>query len=75
MFDNDILHGKNLCIPCKFYIRMATMETSENQDKIVETLRISLLGGRIHFKNLSVIYKDYTISVLEGSLTWGNTGF
>lgn len=33
MFDNDILHGKNLCIPCKFYIRMATMETSENQDK------------------------------------------
>ncbi|CAI5206341.1 ANM_HP_G0018910.mRNA.1.CDS.1 [Saccharomyces cerevisiae] len=36
----------------------------------VETLRISLLGGRIHFKNLSVIHKDYTISVLEGSLTW-----
>lgn len=36
----------------------------------VETLRVSLLGGRIHFKNLSVIHKDYTISVLEGSLTW-----
>ncbi|EJS42729.1 csf1p [Saccharomyces arboricola H-6] len=36
----------------------------------VETIRVSLLGGRIHFKHLSVIHKDYTISILEGSLTW-----
>ncbi|CCF56569.1 hypothetical protein KAFR_0B02720 [Kazachstania africana CBS 2517] len=36
----------------------------------IESLRISLLGGRIFFKNVTIIHKDYTISLLQGTLTW-----
>ena len=36
----------------------------------VESLRISLLGGRIFAKNLTIITVDQTISVLQLNLTW-----
>lgn len=36
----------------------------------IESLKISLLGGRIFFKNLTVITRDKTISVLQGYITW-----
>lgn len=35
-----------------------------------QSFRISFLGGRIFFKNLTIIDKDYTISFLEGRVTW-----
>ena len=35
-----------------------------------QSFRISFLGGRIFFKNLTIIDKDYTISFLEGTVTW-----
>lgn len=35
-----------------------------------QSFRISFLGGRIFFKNLTIIDKDYTISFLEGTITW-----
>ena len=36
----------------------------------LQSFRISFLGGRIFFKNLTIIDKDYTISFLEGKITW-----
>ena len=36
----------------------------------IQSLRISLLGGRIFFKNVTIIHKDSTISILEGNITW-----
>ncbi|CCK71260.1 Csf1p KNAG_0G02030 [Huiozyma naganishii CBS 8797] len=36
----------------------------------IESLRVSLLGGRIFFKNLTIIDKDYTISFLIGQISW-----
>lgn len=36
----------------------------------VESLRISLLGGRIFAKNLVFINKDYTISILTLNFSW-----
>lgn len=35
-----------------------------------QSFRISFLGGRIFFKNLTIIDKDYTVSFLEGRVTW-----
>ena len=36
----------------------------------IESMRISLLGGRIFFKNLSIIEKDFTVSLVQGMITW-----
>lgn len=36
----------------------------------IGALRISLLAGRVFFKNLTIIDKDRTITILEGSITW-----
>lgn len=36
----------------------------------IQSLKISFLGGRVFFKNLTVITKDQTISFLQGSFTW-----
>lgn len=34
----------------------------------IGALRISLLAGRVFFKNLTIIDKDRTITILEGSI-------
>lgn len=36
----------------------------------IESLRIAPLGGNITFRNLCVIHRDYTISCLEGTVSW-----
>ncbi|AOA60859.1 Protein required for fermentation at low temperature [Komagataella phaffii CBS 7435] len=36
----------------------------------VHSFKISVLGGRVFFKNLTIINKDFTISILHGTLTW-----
>lgn len=36
----------------------------------LQSFRISLLGGKIFFKNLTIVDKDYTVSFLEGIITW-----
>lgn len=36
----------------------------------LQSLKISFLGGRIFFKNLTIVTNDATISFLEGSFTW-----
>ncbi|CEP63270.1 Csf1p LALA0_S07e06304g [Lachancea lanzarotensis] len=36
----------------------------------IQSLKISFLGGRIFFKNLTIITQNQTISFLNGSLTW-----
>lgn len=36
----------------------------------LESLRFSLLGGRIFFKNLTIIERDHTVSLLQGDITW-----
>ena len=36
----------------------------------VESIRFSLLGGRVFFKNLTIIEKDHTVSFLQGCITW-----
>ena len=36
----------------------------------LESIRFSLLGGRIFFKNLTIIEKDHTVSFLQGCVTW-----
>ncbi|AMD22914.1 HHR145Cp [Eremothecium sinecaudum] len=36
----------------------------------IQSISISPIGGKIHFKNVSIINKDLTISVLNGTLTW-----
>lgn len=36
----------------------------------LESIRFSLLGGRIFFKNLTIIEKDHTTSFLQGCITW-----
>ncbi|SCU90342.1 LADA_0F03400g1_1 [Lachancea dasiensis] len=36
----------------------------------VHSLKISFLGGRLFFKNLTVVTENQTISVLQGHLTW-----
>lgn len=36
----------------------------------IESLRIAPLGGGIVFKNFCILHRDYTISFLEGSITW-----
>lgn len=36
----------------------------------LQSVKISFLGGRVFFKNLTVITEDYTVSFLEGSFTW-----
>lgn len=33
----------------------------------LQSVKISFLGGRVFFKNLTIVTKDYTISFLEGS--------
>lgn len=36
----------------------------------LQSIKVSFLGGRIFFKNLTVVSNDFTISFLEGSFTW-----
>lgn len=36
----------------------------------VQSIKMSFLGGRLSFKNLTYIDKDQTICALQGSLTW-----
>ncbi|CCE86826.1 Piso0_005340 [Millerozyma farinosa CBS 7064] len=36
----------------------------------IESLRISLLGGRLFAKNLTIITADYTISIIQLNFTW-----
>ncbi|SCU85995.1 LANO_0C06326g1_1 [Lachancea nothofagi CBS 11611] len=36
----------------------------------VQSLKISFLGGRIFFKNLTIVTQNQTVSFLQGSLTW-----
>ncbi|KAH3675457.1 hypothetical protein WICMUC_002746 [Wickerhamomyces mucosus] len=36
----------------------------------IQSIKFSLLAGRCTFKNLTIIDKDYTISILHGTLTW-----
>lgn len=36
----------------------------------IQSIKISFLGGRIFFKNLTIVTRDSTISFLEGSFTW-----
>ncbi|GMM38704.1 Csf1 protein [Saccharomycopsis crataegensis] len=35
-----------------------------------QSFKISLLAGRIFFKNFSIVTKDCTICILEGNITW-----
>lgn len=36
----------------------------------IESLRIAPLGGNVKFRNLCIIHRDYTISCLEGTISW-----
>ncbi|KAM3161011.1 Protein CSF1 [Lachancea thermotolerans] len=36
----------------------------------IQSLKISFLGGRIFFKNLTVVTQNQTFSFLQGSITW-----
>lgn len=36
----------------------------------IQSIKISFLGGRIFFKNLTIVTRDSTVSFLEGSFTW-----
>ncbi|GAV52787.1 hypothetical protein ZYGR_0AI00690 [Zygosaccharomyces rouxii] len=36
----------------------------------IESLRIAPLGGNIKFRNVCIIHRDYTISCLEGTISW-----
>lgn len=36
----------------------------------VQSVKLSLLGGRLFFKNLTIIDKDYTVAVVQGTFTW-----
>ncbi|SCU87267.1 LAFA_0E05710g1_1 [Lachancea sp. 'fantastica'] len=36
----------------------------------IQSLKISFLGGRVFFKNLTIITENQTVSFLNGSLTW-----
>lgn len=36
----------------------------------IQSLKISFLGGRVFFKNLTIISENQTISFLHGSFTW-----
>lgn len=36
----------------------------------IEALRVSPLAGRVFFKSLTLVHRDYTITILEGKITW-----
>jgi hypothetical protein len=36
----------------------------------VQSVKFSLLGGRVFFKNLTFIDKDQTVSIVQGTFTW-----
>ncbi|SCV00302.1 LAME_0G08834g1_1 [Lachancea meyersii CBS 8951] len=36
----------------------------------IQSLKISFLGGRVFFKNLTIITQNQTVSFVNGSLTW-----